>query len=313
MIPSQQKLLCLFSVLFSSATAFVPLSSRQQSRKQQLCPLSLAAGNSPIIIALTREEGKNGKLRKQLTEQLEADNTLDQVDIMEIPCIAHADGPDLDKLGETLTDQAWDYVAVTSPEAARVLATVWKEDAFVSHPPPAVAVVGKATQAALEKAGIPVAFCPSKATAKVLVKELPVTSEESTALLYPASAKAAQTLQSGLTERGFAVTRLDTYDTVTATWTSEEQQTAANTQIVCVASPSSIKGWLANTNENSDDKPPFLAACIGETSAQACRELGFDEEQIFYPEKPGIPGWVGSIQEALKALSSADHPVATSK
>ena len=254
MMLSQHTSLFLFSLLLSSTRSFAPLT-RQSTRSQHLRALS-AGSVEPITIALTREEGKNGKLSKQLTEQLKADNTLDQVDIVEQPCIAHADGPDLGKLEETLTNQAWDYVAVTSPEAARVLSIAWKEESFVSYPPPAVAVVGKATQGALEKAGIPVAFCPSKATAKVLVQELPTISE-STTLLYPASAKAAETLRDGLTERGFAVTRLDTYDTVTATWTEKQQQVAAKTQIVCVASPTSIKGWLANTK---DDEQAMLSS-----------------------------------------------------
>lgn len=300
-------ILFAFSLLLSQSSSFAP--TRQSTRSSHGFPLCASAedAGSPVVIAMTREEGKNGKLQKQLTEQLEKANLLDLVDIVELPCIAHADGPDLDKLGETLTNQAWDYVAITSPEAARVLATAWDAEAFVAHPQPQVAVVGKATEAALSKAGIPVAFCPSKATAKVLVQELPLTGE-STSLLYPASAKAAQTLQKGLSERGFAVTRLDTYDTVTATWTAEQKSVAANTKIVCVASPSSLNGWLANTDANG--KPTFLAACIGETSAKACRDNGFDEEQIFYPEKPGIPGWVGAIQEALESISSsANHPV----
>lgn len=303
---ARRTILFALSLLLSQSSSFVP--TRQSTRCSPGSPLCASAENaeSPIVIAMTREEGKNGKLQKQLTEQLEKANLLDRVDIVELPCIAHADGPDLDKLGETLTNQAWDYVAITSPEAARVLATAWDADAFVSHPPPRVAVVGKATEAALSKAGIPVAFCPSKATAKALVQELPATSE-STTLLYPASAKAAQTLQDGLTQRGFQVTRLDTYDTVTATWSTDQKSIAANTKIVCVASPSSLNGWLVNTDESG--KPAFLAACIGETSAKACRDNGLDEEQIFYPEKPGIPGWVGAIQEALESISSANHPV----
>lgn len=298
----QHTVFFLFSLFVSSIKSFAPVA--QPSRNHRLSALS--ASEAPIVIALTREEGKNGKLRKQLTEQLQADNMLDQVNIVEIPCIAHADGPDLAELPSTLTSQAWDYVAVTSPEAAIVLATAWNEITFDSHPTPSVAVVGKATETALEEFGIPVAFCPSKATAKVLVQELPAKSDTTT-LLYPASAKAAETLQSGLAERGFSVTRLDTYDTVTATWTAKEKELAASTRIVCVASPSSLNGWLQNS---SDQETSFLAACIGETSAQACRDRGLAEEQIFYPEKPGIPGWVDAIQEAIESL--AIHRVASS-
>jgi uroporphyrinogen-III synthase len=277
--------------------------------------------NVPVVrIALTREQGNNEKLRQQLMNQFDATNKLEDVEIVELPCIAHADGPDYDKLQSTLIRQHWDYVTITSPEAARVLASAWSSDAFGNHPIPAVAAVGKATEETLTEAGIPVAFCPSKATAKVLVQELPmVPTVPSTAtsrlptVLYPASARAETTLQDGLTERGFAVTRLNTYDTVTATWTDEQKVQAVTTQIVCVASPSSIQGWLANTpprkDKGGEDEPfSFLVACIGETSAQACRTLGFAEEQIFYPkEKPGIPGWADAVKEAVESLSSSSN------
>lgn len=318
--------LCILSLWISQSTAFAPALFVQATTS---CGTRLALANnnaeaSPIIIAMTREEGKNEKLRKHLQQQLTTDDKNSAVDLVELPCIAHANGPDLDQLADLLwNDNKWDYVVVTSPEAARVLASAWNNNPkeLKTSKVPAVAVVGKATQAVLEKAGIPVVFCPSVATAKVLVQELPpvVSSKNddngqatATSVLYPASAKAATTLQDGLTARGFDVTRLNTYDTVTATWTKEQLATAQQTTVVCVASPTSIQGWLANaqrqqqSSSSSDDEssssvpsPSLLAACIGETSAQACRELGFEESQIFYAEKPGIPGWVHAVQEAL--------------
>ncbi|CAB9512260.1 Uroporphyrinogen-III Synthase [Seminavis robusta] len=309
-MPMQQSLF-LLSLLLSRAACFLPAPRkfRVTVPYQSSSSSFVEEEGDPILIALTREEGKNDKLRHQLTQQLLESNDDDSqhhknVQIVELPCIAHADGPDFDKLQDTLINQPWDYVTITSPEAARVLASAWSQDAFGDHPVPKVAAVGKATQETLTQAGIPVAFCPSKATAKVLVKELPAVT--STRVLYPASARAQTTLQDGLAARGFKVTRLNTYDTVTAMWTDEQTKLAAKTQIVCVASPSSIKGWLANSNASS---PPFsfAAACIGETSAKACRELGFEEDQIFYPDKPGIPGWVQAVQEALEAT----HPAST--
>lgn len=300
----------LVLVMAPLSNAFLAPVLRHPFQAAAYSTTSLSAAtddNEPIIIAMTREQGKNEKLRKQLVQQLVTDNPGNPaVDIQEIPCIAHADGPDYDQLGDRLQGDHWDYVTVTSPEAARVLASAWhwnKDDAETTKVP-AVAAVGKATETALEQAGIPVAFCPSKATAKILVKELPALQSDNqhkTTVLYPASAKAATTLQDGLAARGdFDVIRLNTYDTVTATWTDEQMAIAQQTTIVCVASPSSIKGWLSNVGAAPSRQ--LMAACIGETSAQACRELGFDESQIFYPEKPGIPGWVDAVQKALDSI-----------
>lgn len=278
---------------FTSVLSQFPTSTNSGSTR-----LFSVSKQNPITIALTREEGNNGKLRKELMARI-GDST---ITLEELPCIAHADGEDLDRLEATLLDGAFDYIAVTSPEAARVLATAWTKnrDILQARKAPSVAVVGTATQAALEKYGIPVDFCPSKATANTLVEELPVL-RDGTTLLYPASAKAATTLQDGLQSRGFVVTRLNTYDTTIATWTEEQKELANRMTVACFGSPSAVEAWLQNSNQNRN----VLAACIGETSATACREFLFPESKIFFPEKPGIPGWAQAVEEALQSLSVA--------
>jgi uroporphyrinogen-III synthase len=253
-----------------------------------------SVANDRITIAVTREDGKNGKL----VEKIGSNEILkNQIEILELPCIEHASGPDYDSLEGTLANGSWDYVAVTSPEAAKVVASAW--DVVRDNPIPVVAV-GKATEKTLEKYGIPVTFVPSKATAETLAQELELKGEGTT-LLYPASAKAKQTLQNGLEARGFQVTRLNTYDTVTATWTEEQKEQAKRVKIACFASPSSINGWLLNTNDNKD----IVAACIGETSATACRGHSWLENQIYYPESPGIEGWIDAIIFAVEDIKVA--------
>lgn len=271
-----------------------------------------SAKHSPFVIALTREEGKNGKLNKALLsnsniKKIISSSSGSVMEVNEIPCIAHADGPDSDILGKTLLSSNFDYIAITSPEAAKVFASAWINEGRPKIG--SVAAVGKATQETLTDYGIDVAFVPSKATAATLVKELPALAEAAnegrpTSLLYPASAKAKDTLQNGLEERGFIVSRLNTYDTVAASWTPEEQSLAKSTTVACFASPSAVKAWVKNTEHL--DCSRALAACIGETSFAACRENGWKEEDIFYPEKPGIDGWTESVAEALQQLLSND-------
>lgn len=250
---------------------------------------------SSIVVTLTREDGKNEKLRKKIR----GDNRLtNQVDLLELPCIEHAIGPDFDHLSSTLVSEQWDYVAITSPEAAKILVSAW--DAVRENPPPVVAV-GKATEKKLQDSGISVAFVPSKATAATLAKELKLIGEQTTSVLYPASAKAKQTLEHDLMSRGFAVTRINTYDTVTAKWKDSQKKSSNRVQIACFGSPSSVEGWLQNTEQNTR----VLAACIGGTSASACKEFGWNDEQIFYPKSPGLDGWVDAIQEATEAVNNA--------
>lgn len=258
---------------------------------------------SPFLVALTREQGKNSKLHKAL-ESSERIGQINDVQIHEIPCIEHADGPDTDKLAPTLSSTQYDYIAITSPEAAKIFATAWIE---VGRPKVGmVAAVGKATQESLKDFGIDVAFVPSKATAATLVNELPqsdiATIEgRATTVFYPASAKAKDTLQNGLEERGFTVLRLNTYDTVTASWTTDQVSLAQSANVACFASPSAVKAWLSNTAELQS--PRAIACCIGETSASACRKNEWEETNIFYPEKPGVDGWATSVADALEYLA----------
>jgi uroporphyrinogen-III synthase len=85
---------------------------------------------------------------------------------------------------------------------------------------------------------------------------------------------------------------------VTASWSEELKAVAKTANVACFASPSSIKGWLHNTENNKD----VIAACIGETSATACRGHEWKENQIFYPDSPGLEGWVEAIQGAVEDI-----------
>ena len=176
--------------------------------------------------------------------------------------------------------------------------------------------VGKATQNALQKCQIPVDFTPSKATAATMAQELPPSSKDVTKVLYPASAKAKPTLQQNLegrTDASFSVTRLDTYDTIAAQWTTDQQQLADQVDILCVASPSALNGWLSNNNNSNSQHDVPLAACIGETSAQACREAGcWTNDEIWYPaDNPGMDGWMTAIQSAIQQCSKNMGKVTT--
>ncbi|CAN0195766.1 unnamed protein product [Ectocarpus sp. 12 AP-2014] len=293
-------------------------------------------------VALTREAGKNGKLAKLLTDA--------GISSVEVPCIAHQDGPDLPLLPAALADPGLAYVVVTSPEAARVFLAGWAKAGVPGVPVP-VACVGKATGDALRAGGVSPVFTPSKATGETLAAEIPLPpstpaddtvapaaapseAEEATGaggegrssspgggprVLYPASVKAQNTLESGLRTRGFEVRRLNTYDTVPATWDESAEAAAAGASVAAFGSPSAVKTWAARmgvvaagergagaegSGGGKSSGGGALAACIGETSARACREAGWAESAIFYPEKPGMEGWAKAVGEALAAVET---------
>jgi len=184
-----------------------------------------------------------------------------------------------------------------------------------------VAVVGAGTARVFDEVlqsedrSLDVAFSPSKAMGKVLASELPKSSRNTCKVLYPASAKAGHEIQDGLSERGFDVTRLNTYTTVPVDVEPLTLNLAISAPVVAVASPSALRAWL-NLIPKVDNWNNSIA-CIGETTGSAAKKLGL--KSIYCPTTPGLEGWVESILQALRvhrqlkevlllSLRSIKHP-----
>lgn len=233
------------------------------------------------IIALTREEGSNDKLR----------SLLDGYTCVELPCIAFADGDDVDKLPAAILDN--DLVIITSPQAASVFIKSWEENGKYDVK---VATVGKGSSKPLLAKGIHPVFEPSDATAETLARELPTTY--GMRVLYPSSSIAEKTLSTGLEERGFKVTRLSTYKTVSALWTAEQLDVAKNdVDIVTFASPSAIRMWKDKVGSD------YTAVVIGPTSCRAAETSSFT--RVVAPEdgsSKGLEAWAELIKETARKL-----------
>ncbi|CAK0733830.1 hypothetical protein CVIRNUC_000340 [Coccomyxa viridis] len=246
---------------------------------------SLDQQQKPEVV-LTRERGKNGHLMKALQQQ--------GVRVLEMPLVETIPGPDRDQLPAVLQEGAFDWIIITSPEAAAVFLKGWEA---AGQPEVNLAVVGAGTGKVFEEArhAPSVAFSPSKANAEHLSAELPL--ERGRSVLYPASAKAGSTLQEGLQHRDFAVRRLNTYNTVPVESLAEADVAAAReASVAAFASPSALKSWLALVG--GQDIADVAIACIGSTTAQAAERLGF--EKVYFPDAPGVEGFVHAIVEALQ-------------
>eukprot|EP00249_Psilotum_nudum_P017885 c26536_g1_i2 orf=593-1195(-) len=165
-----------------------------------------------------------------------------------------------------------------------------------------LAVVGSGTAQVLENAKvdgaqIDIGFMPSKANAKVLSEELPRVGKVDGKVLFPASLKASNELERVLSERGFDVVRLNTYTTKSVKLTDPIIATlATSAPVVSLASPTAVCAWVDLIDAATWNG---AAACIGQTSATAARKAGL--KNIFYPENPGLDGWVQSILDALES------------
>ncbi len=241
----------------------------------------------PVTVALTRESGKNGSLMKSLeSSSLSSSSTV--MRIIELPSIGTKRCPQGMASLKTQAESA-EYIVITSPEAAKVLI-----DSCSPLPPnPRLVAVGKATSSLLPR---PSSFIPSKSTGKTLALELPLSPgpDGLTRVLYPCSSQASDDVQSTLTDRGFEVTRIDTYDTVAIPL---DKVACQEVDVVTLGSPTAARSWC----ESTDRKP--LAACIGETTAKECERLGWDKGKIFVPERPGLEGWTLQVLRAFEVVS----------
>ena len=240
----------------------------------------LGSESSPPVAFLTREDGKNGKLRKLLDAS--------GVDSAELPCIAFERLPGFDKLAASLQVGSAGWLILTSPEAASVFLDARKA-AGSSLGLPKLATVGAGTAQILEAAGLRADFVPTKATGKVLAAELPPDARD---VLYPASALAADTVATGLAARGINIQRIDTYTTVPANWSAADLARAQEAEVVTFASPSSVRVWAERAGTAA------TAVCIGETSAAEARSVGFS--RVVAPEKPGVDSWAACCVEVIR-------------
>ena len=245
----------------------------------------------PPRIALTREQDKNMELYDALHK------IYDPIEVHELPCVKTVIGEDSEKLPKVLVEEKMDWIVITSPEAASIFSKAWRKANYPTVGK--IAAVGLATSEKLKAFGLDVSFIPTKANGKTLVKEFPIDNN-CERILYPASAKAANTIVDGLCERGYNVTRLNTYSTENTVFTEFEKELGADVDIVTFAAPSAVKGWISNIGLRKD----LAVACIGETSANAARKAGF--LNVHYPDKPGIEGWLSAIVEAMKLYDAEE-------
>ncbi|XP_021658897.2 uroporphyrinogen-III synthase, chloroplastic isoform X2 [Hevea brasiliensis] len=242
---------------------------------------SISAAKPKVVV--TRERGKNGKLIKALAKH--------GINCLELPLIQHTEGPDLDRLPSVLSNTSFDWVVITSPEAGSVFLEAWKA---AGTPNVKIGVVGAGTASIFNEVvqssgqSLDIAFAPSKATGKVLASELPKSENGRCTVLYPASAKASNEIEEGLSNRGFEVVRLNAYSTVPVDHVDQMVlKQALFCPVIAVASPSAVRAWFNLISESKQWNNSV--ACIGETTASAAKSLGL--KNVYFPTHPGFEGY----------------------
>ena len=215
-----------------------PRALRARPRARRAEATAAASSYDGKTVVCTRERGKNGALMNLLAAR--------GARCVELPLVEAVPGEDAATFPDVLKRESWDWVCVTSPEAAKVFLEAYER---AGRPSGArVAVVGAGTGKVLAKAepttfAMDKQFTPSKATAATMAAELPC--DQGSLILYPASKKAATTLQDGLEARGATVVRLNTYSTERVERLSPEDVAAAvRADVVTFGSPSAVRAWV---------------------------------------------------------------------
>jgi len=160
------------------------------------------------VVALTREQGKNAGLKRALEQDLRT---------VEVPCVETRRTAAMETALDAallFVDEPWDWVVVTSPEAAKTFGdAALRSGLFMMRDPRwrgfRLAAVGAATAAALEareNGGFKEIYAPDTATARSLAASLPRNDGRAVErVLYPASALAARAEEAGLNARHAAL------------------------------------------------------------------------------------------------------------
>lgn len=199
-----------------------------------------------------------------------------------IEIVEDADGIEL--LKSLLVDaESVSWVVVSSPNGARVVSMLHEE----GLPLPSVAVIGAATAEAI---GHCVDLVSRRANAASLVEDFPVGQGR---VIVVQGERADDTLASGVSSKGWDVTRCNVYRTLDASPVAHERERAAECDAVVLASGSAVANWVRVIGDD------FAGAVvvIGPATHAAAEEAGLEVTAV--ASEPSPAGIVEALCFAL--------------
>ncbi len=107
----------------------------------------------------------------------------------------------------------------------------------------------------------------------------------------------------GLQTRGWAVTAVAAYRTVQPDLPLHLLDDVINANVVVFASPSAVNGYLAQLRKHDHQPNPATAVvCIGDTTAEACRQLGLTPATVSTNTTPNqlVAAVIRAVSETTK-------------
>jgi uroporphyrinogen-III synthase len=188
----------------------------------------------------------------------------------------------------------FDWIIFTSSIAVQFFFNVVKPEEVTSK----IAVVGTSTKKEIEKLGLKVSFIPSAATAKKLVKEIPLNKGEK--VFIPRSKIAGTAIVDTLKKRGIVVTELSTYNNVPVDYTQEqiEEVLAQNINVITFTSPSTVENFVALLRKYKIKLGAQHIVSIGPSTTAAAKKMRLEVDKT--AETHNVDGLIEVIESMYR-------------
>lgn len=165
-----------------------------------------------------------------------------------------------------------------------------------------IAAVGPKTAQAIEKHGYHVDFIPSRYNAKTMSAEFLKQYEERGPVLFVRGTLSRPTLPETFSQVGRPFICLEVYETITHTSvkTLLDHVATEGLDLLTFTSPSAVEA-LINLASHPEKFREIPAACIGTTTGQRAKELGF--KKTIVPEYFTIEGMLETMSDYFKTES----------
>lgn len=191
------------------------------------------------------------------------------------------------------TTFAW--ILFTSPQAVNAFTALRPEIGAAQ-----IAVLGHGTAAAVKEAGWPVALNAGALDGAAFVQQFLTTAGKPCSVLLPGPKRRLSEPRASLDAAGYHVRELPLYETLPVAPETISAAELRPTDVVFFCSPSAVRAFAGAR----DDRPQCVV--IGNTTAIACRDAGFDPAVADSPDleamvrAAGLSGPPESTSEPVK-------------
>jgi uroporphyrinogen-III synthase len=219
------------------------------------------------------------------------------------PCISIVPAAQIDEFDDTLRNQSFDWICLTSQNAVEVLANRAKVIGLDRQKltAPRYAVVGNATANALKKhLDIDASFTPETFDAESMMRNCPINDGER--VLMPVSDKSSDEPMHFLIDKGAQVTRMVVYHTLVGNGGVDVGTLLKDGQVgaITFTSPSAVTGFVQRLKKeegNLDDTRQVPIACIGPSTRN--RAISENMLRAFCPKEHTLHGLLEALNEVV--------------